>query len=42
MVVHLVVMALGAVAVETQGLIGHQLLAARVDSSAKGDTEIIS
>ena len=42
MVVHLVLTALGAVAVETQGLVGHQLLAARVDSGANGNTESIS
>lgn len=42
MVVHLVVTALGAVAVETQGLVGQQLLGARVDSSAQGDTKIAS
>ena len=41
MVVHLVLTALGAVAVETQGLVGHQLLAAGVDSSADGNTEIV-
>ena len=41
-VVHLVLTALGAVAVETQGLVGHQLLAARVDSSANGNTKILS
>lgn len=29
--------ALGAVAVETQGLVGHELLGARVDGSTDGD-----
>lgn len=37
--VHLVLTALGAVAVETQGLVGHQLLAARVDSSTNGNSK---
>jgi hypothetical protein len=41
MVVHLVLTALGAVAVEAQGLVSHQLLAAGVDSSADGNTEIV-
>ena len=38
MVVHLVLAALGAVAVETQGLVGHQLLGASVDSGTDSDT----
>ena len=42
MMVHLVLTALGAVAVETQGLVGHQLLAARVDGSADGNTRIMA
>ena len=37
MMVHLVVAALGAVAVETQGLVGHELLGARVDGSTDGN-----
>lgn len=37
--VHLVVAALGVVAVETQGLVGHELLGARVDGSADGNAE---
>jgi hypothetical protein len=40
MVVHLVLTALGAVAVETQGLVGHQLLGARVDGSTNGNTKL--
>jgi hypothetical protein len=40
MVVHLVLTALGAVAVETQGLVGHQLLAAGVDSSTDGNAKM--
>jgi hypothetical protein len=39
-VVHLVLTALGAVAVKTQGLVGHQLLAARVDSGTNGNTKL--
>lgn len=35
--VHLVIAALGAVAVETQGLVGHELLGARVDGSTDGN-----
>lgn len=37
--VHLVIAALGAVAVETQGLVGHELLGARVDGSTDGNAE---
>lgn len=37
--VHLVVAVLGAVAVETQGLVGHELFGARVDGSAEGNAE---
>jgi hypothetical protein len=36
--VHLVLAALGAVAGETESLVGHELLAARVDGSAEGNT----
>jgi hypothetical protein len=36
--VHLVLAALGAVAVETKSLVGHELLAASVESGTKGDT----
>ena len=39
MMVHLVLTALGAVAVETQGLVGHELLGARVDGSADGNAK---
>jgi len=38
MMVHLVLAALGAVAVETESLVGHELLADRVDSGPNGDT----
>lgn len=41
MVVHLVLTALRAVAVETQGLVGHQLLGAGVDSSTDGNAAIV-
>lgn len=37
MIVHLVVAALGAVAVKTQGLVGHELLGARVDGGTDGN-----
>jgi hypothetical protein len=37
--VHLVLAALGAVAVETKSLVGHELLAASVESGTKGDTK---
>ena len=37
--VHLVVAALEAVAAEAQGLVGQELLGARVDGSADGNTE---
>ena len=33
---------LGAVTVETQGLVGHELLTHGVDSSSNGDTAIIA
>jgi hypothetical protein len=39
--VHLVLAALGAVAVETQSLVGHELLGARVEGGAKGNTALI-
>lgn len=38
MMVHLVLTALGAVAGETESLVGHELLAASVDGSTDGDT----
>lgn len=38
MMVHLVLTALGAVAVETQSLVGQKLLGARVDGGANGNT----
>ncbi len=38
-IVHLVVAALEAVAAEAQGLVGQELLGARVDGSADGNTE---
>lgn len=37
MVVHLVLTAFGAVARETEGLVGHQLVAAGVDGSHNGN-----
>lgn len=39
--VHLVLTALGAVAVETQSLVGHELLGAGVEGGAKGNTAFI-
>lgn len=39
--VHLVLAALGAVAVETQSLVGHELLGTRVDGGTKGNTALI-
>lgn len=40
--VHLVLAALGAVAVETQGLVGQQLVGAGVDGSTDGNTAVVS
>lgn len=37
--VHLVVAALEGVAAETQGLVGHELLGARVDGSTDGNAK---
>lgn len=39
--VHLVLAALGAVAVETQSLVGHELLGASIERGAKGNTALI-
>lgn len=36
--IHLMLAALGAVAVEAQSLVGHELLGARVDRGANGNT----